>query len=312
MMITLKSLELMERNKFVGSFGIPYLDDKLNCVQKNDLILIGARSGAGKSTLAQMIASHNSRQGIKTTLLSLENFEGDDFLNKVYYLYMQEMRDYSIHQRAFVSMNMNYDFEALERAEELAKDYFKNIDIVSRQKGFSIDDMKKAMVTAVEEKGSKILILDHIDYIDKDNPNESDVSHVSEIMRTIRNLQDAFGVAVIAFSHLRKPFSSVKAPAVPSMDEFIGSSNKVKEATAVIMFAPDDVGNQELAGSTERLTWCCIRKLRLGGQDNTTARIVFNTRTGMYDDSYTVHSVTYGGEVKDQLTWEGKNGQKKT
>lgn len=298
----------MERNKFVGSFGIPYLDKKLNCVQKNDLILIGARSGAGKSTLAQMIASHNSQNNIKTTLLSLENFEGDDFLNKVYYLYMKETRDYSVHQRAFVSMNMSYDYDALERAEEQANEYFKNIDIVSRQKGFGIDDMKKAMVTAVEEKGSKILILDHIDYIDKDNQNDSDVSHVSEIMRTIRNLQDAFGVAVIAFSHLRKPFSIQHAPAVPSMDEFIGSSNKVKEATAVIMFAPDDKGNQELAeGATsnnQRLTWCCIRKLRLGGQDNTTARLLFNSRTGLYSNDYTVHSVSYGGEVKEQLAWE--------
>lgn len=291
---------LMERNKAVGFFGISYLDKKLNCIQKNDLILIGARSGAGKSSLAQLIAIHNNRLGKKVSLFSLENFDGDDFMQRLYYEYMREVGDYSINQRAFSSGNMTINKEALGVATYKTEKYFDNLDLVARQKDFTIDKLKDELVRAVEERQRELIILDHLDYIDKDNQNESDVSHVSEIMRTIRNLQDAFGVAVIAFSHLRKPQSTKDRPAVPSIDEFIGSSNKVKEATAVIMLAPDDKGNQTVAGSSKRFTWCCVRKLRQGGIDNKTARLIYDTKTGLYDDYFEEKVVSYNGEIKNE------------
>lgn len=109
--------------------------------------------------------------------------------------------------------------------------------------------LKNDMISAVANDGCKLLIIDHLDYLDKDNPADNDVTHMTELMRTIRELQDDFGVAVIAISHLRKPANAKFMPAVPSVDEFIGSSNKVKEATSVIMFAPDDKENQNNAGS---------------------------------------------------------------
>ena len=297
--MTINPKEYMERNRAVGFFGVSYLDKKLNCIQKNDLILVGARSGAGKSSLAQIMAIHNNRLGKKVSLFSLENFAGDDFMQRLYYEYMKETGDYSIHQRAFTSGNMALSKNAMEVAIYETEKYFDNLEIIPRQKDFNLDALKKELVKAVVERGKELIILDHLDYIDKDNQNESDVSHVSEIMRTIRNLQDAFGVAVIAFSHLRKPPTSMKErPAVPSIDEFIGSSNKVKEATAVIMFAPDDKGNMTTAGSSRRFTWCCIRKLRQGGIDNKSARLIFNTRTGLYEDDYEEKIVGYNGEIK--------------
>lgn len=292
--------EYMNKNKAVGYFGVSYIDKKLNCIQKNDLILIGARSGAGKSSLAQIMAIHNNRLGKKVSLFSLENFDGDDFMQRLYYEYMKETGDYSINQRAFTSGNMEINEQALGLATYETEKYFNGLEIISRQKDFNLEKLKRELVLAVEERGKELIILDHLDYIDKDNPNDSDVSHVSEIMRTIRNLQDTFGVAVIAFSHLRKPQMAKDRPAVPSIDEFIGSSNKVKEATAVIMFAPDDKGNQTVAGSSKRFTWCCVRKLRQGGIDNKTARLIYDTKTGLYDDYFDEKVVSYNGEIKNE------------
>ena len=73
-------------NYKVGSFGIDYLDRKLNGIAKSDLTLIGARSGSGKSSIANRIYSINNKN-IKCTLFSLENFDGDLYSQNVYLKY---------------------------------------------------------------------------------------------------------------------------------------------------------------------------------------------------------------------------------
>lgn len=298
----MKLLKILENSKFIGSFGVPYLDEKVTGILPNDLILVGARSGAGKSSLAQMIAAHNSRLGNKVSLISLENFENDDFITKAYYSYVKQTRNYNLTVREFMGglgTSFNPDMQALERAEQEAEKFFENIVLTTRKKGFDLEELKKTMVKNVVEDGCKIIILDHIDYIDKIDPKENDIIHITEIMRTIRELQDAENVAVIAMSHLRKPFTGKTAIKVPGVDEFIGSSNKVKESTMVIVFAPDDTTN-ETTMKKQKATYCCIRKLRHGGYDNTCARLWFDVRTGRYLDEYDKCIVNYSGtEVTD-------------
>lgn len=288
--------EYFEENKKVGEFGIPYLDDKLYGICRSDLILIGARSGAGKSTLAKLIALHNTINGRKVRLLSLENFDSDDFYSEVYYLYKAYTRDRKLSMREFVAGGLPADERSLENAIRDTKAKFKGLDVIGRQSNFGIDKVKDAIAQAGNE-GYDLVILDHLDYVDKDS-NSSEVSQVTELMKTIREAQEKFKIAVVAFSHLRKPLNSANMPAVPSIDEFIGSSNKVKEATVVIMVAPDDKWNEEHADDEEnKATWFAIRKLRMGGIDNRCGRLFFNRRNGTYVTAYEEHSVSYNGEV---------------
>ena len=164
------------------------------------------------------------------------------------------------------------------------------------------------MVDAVVNKKSELVIIDHLDYVDKDNSSDNDVSHVTELMKTIRELQDQFKVAVVAISHLRK-HQGKEPPAVPSMDEFIGSSNKVKQATVVIMMSPDDKQNEKTAGEIPHIksTWCCIRKIRNGILSNKTGRLYFNTHKTEYDNNYDEHIVSYSGDIKS-LKKDKKDG----
>ncbi len=291
-------LEILEKSKFVGKFGIEYLDKKVSGILPNDLILIGARSGAGKSSLAQMIASHNSRSGIPVALISLENFEGDDFASKAYYAYIKLSGDYKLTQREFLGglgTCFHPDMNILARAEEEAEKFFANIKLTTRKKGFGLEQLKETMIRNVEQDGCKLIVLDHIDYLDKIDPNENDIAHITEIMRTIRELQEVWGVAVVAISHLRKAAGIKDSPKIPSLDEFIGSGNKVKESTMVIVFAPDDNRNETSIDRTLRSTFCAIRKLRLGGYDNTCARLQFDTRSGIYRAEYDTCTVNYAG-----------------
>ena len=297
----MKVIEILQQNRFVGEFGVPYLDDKVKGILPRDLILVGARSGAGKSSLAQNIAAHNSRKGTKVALISLENFEHDDFMTKAYHAYIEITGDYNLTIREFmggIGTHFKPDYVALEKAEAKAHEFFKNIKLVTRKQGFTLDDLKKSFVEAVVEDGCRIIILDHIDYIDKLDASQNDVIHISETMRMIRDLQAAQDVAIIAISHLRKA-NHQKLPLIPSMDEFIGSGNKVKESTMVVMFAPDDQSNEVSFNKYQRATFCCIRKLRHGGFDNTCARLQYDIRTGNYLDEYDKLTVNYlGTEIK--------------
>ena len=44
-----------------------------------------------------------------------------------------------------------------------------------------------------------------------------------------------------------------------------------------------------------RFTWCCIRKLRMGGFDYKAAQIAFNKKTGLYEPNYKEFKVNYSG-----------------
>lgn len=295
----MKLIDYMAQNRLTANFGIKYLDDKLEGILQGDLILLGARSGAGKSTIADIIATHNAKQGRKVTLISLENFEGDNLISKAYYKYKELTKNYNLTIRQFASGRFDMDKKAFAEAEKYANEQYAGMQLINRQKGYTIENLFDDIVGAVCKESSQLVIIDHIDYLDKED-NDNEIKHITRLMKTIRNAQYDFKVPVIAISHLRKPSTQKLEVKVPSVDEFIGSSNKVKEATCVIMLAPDEDDNLENMDNLKS-TWCCIRKLRMGGYDNKVARIMFNTDTGKYEDDYEIFKVNYTGTAVQQI-----------
>lgn len=300
----MKLKKIFENNELCATFGISYLDDKLEGILRGDLILLGARSGAGKSTIADIIATHNARKGIKVTLMSLENFEGDNKLTKVFYKYCEITGNKDLTIRKFASGRFEKNLNALKLAEEYADNEYRNINLINRQKGYTIENLFNDIISAVCKEDSKLVIIDHVDYLDKTISGESEIEHITKVVRTIREAQYTFKVPVIAISHLRKPAFCKDDVKIPSVDEFIGSSNKVKEATCVVMLAPDEETNIESQNNI-KATWCCIRKLRMGGINNTCARIFFDISTGQYKEDYTIFKVNYTGTKVEPLrpTW---------
>lgn len=278
-------------NQKVGIFGIKYLDDKLSYILQSDLILIGARSGAGKSTLAEMLAINNSKAGYPTYLFSLENYEGDSYATRVYNYYRAITKDYSLKQRVFACKEFEVNEKALEEAEEKAYNDFRGVEIKGRSSDYTIKRMCEDIIKASQDY--KVIIIDHLDYIDKEEQTD-DNTHITELMKAIREVQEKYKVAIIAISHLRKS-NGKQLPAVPSIDEFIGSSNKVKQATAVVMVAPDDALNEKEFNENKKFTYMCIRKLRMGGIDNKVGRLTFDKRINAYEDKYDECIVNFDG-----------------
>lgn len=288
--------QYMTDNKRIGYFGNSYLDYKLKGINKGDLILIGSRTGAGKSTIAEFIATYNAHKGVKVTLISLENFEGDNILNKAYYYYKLITGNSELHIRDFMCGEFDIDEDALAQAENYAKDCYKNINLITRPpQGFTQEDLKECLTDAKVNKNSELVIIDHLDYFDK-LYRETDNEHITKLMNEIREAQYALKIPIVAISHLRK--NGDRECIIPSIDEFIGSSNKAKQATIVIVFAPDDKLNEERAGTWDnklKSTFCCVRKLRHGGCDNTVGRLEYDTRKGEYSDFWAEHKINYYG-----------------
>lgn len=286
--------DIWKKGERVGFFGISYLDKKLRGISKSDLIIIGARSGAGKTSVANRIFNVNNKT-VKTKLFSLENFSGDLYSNNCLVNY-RKITGQFITAREWKFRDFKLDDVALEQAEKMVKENMQQKYIVTRQPEYTVKKLKEDMIRCAAD-GYKLLIIDHLDYLEKENPTENDITHITELMRTIRQVQDNNEVAVVAVSHLRKPEgSSSKTPViVPNENEFIGSSNKAKEATIVIMFAPDDEGNMNSTDKLRRKTWCCVRKNRDDGFDGRCANLTYDVETQSYLDNYTIHSVNYAG-----------------
>lgn len=289
--------EIFAGNELVGKFGVSYLDEKLHGILRSDLILIGARTGAGKSTIANQIAYHNAKNGIKVSLFSLENYENEFVLME---LFKECQRSYycpTTDFREFKAKLKTFPDEIVERAFTVVEKDMENIRTVSRKPdGFNIEDMKKYFIDHARN-GSQIFVIDHIDYFDMHNPKVNENQNITEIMREIRKLQDVYQVPVVLISHLKK---GLRETIVPTLEDFMGTSNKVKEATTVILFAPDDDENTNDIDYIKK-TWICIRKERGLGFFNTICNIGFNMRTKTYEEKYRIHKVNYWGTKVDGL-----------
>jgi replicative DNA helicase len=284
-----------DRNKQVGVFGVPYLDKELNGIAKTDLVLIGARSGAGKSSLAKIIYAANDKS--KTALFSLENYDGDLEMSLLRQEYGKITGKWVNARLWQMGIFKEIDEKALDLAQERVKDWLDGSYIFGRvppnddpnKQSWTVDTLSEKIIWCATH-GIELIIVDHLDYLDRDNPNESDNAHITELMKAIRTAQEA-GSAVVAFSHLRKPIGKVEDLIVPNENEFIGSSNKVKQATQVIMFAPANDGDEEDGYGT----WCCIRKNRNGGIKNQAAKLFFLPATESYKPEYEIYTINYAG-----------------
>ena len=291
--------------KLKAKFGIKYLDDNFTGILEDDFWLIGARSGAGKSTIADIIATYNASLGKKVTLITLENFEGDLLIQKAYYQYKKITQNWGLTLRDFAVENFEKDEVALQKSFNYAEKAYKNVKIVYNNGDYKIEDLHRDIVDAANRSESDLLIIDHLDYLDKDSPTENELAHITKVVKAIRDTQRIHHIPVVGISHLRKVPNQRDNIIIPSVDEFIGSSNKYKQATGAILLAPDDEDNFKSLGYLKS-TWCCVRKLRMGGIDNRAAKIIFNTKTGQYTEEYKLFKVNYAGNKVEEIYTQQK------
>lgn len=303
--------EIFENNEIVAKYGIPCLDNDLKGILKSDLILIGASTGCGKSTIAKLIAEENAKNNKEITVISLENFKGDDFLENLFQEYKTTTKNYNIDIIDFINLYQQNGIEkkSLKIAEQKTRERYKNISYIYREEeDYTTEQLKEDVKYIFRETQTDLIILDHVDYLDKEC-GENDIDHITKLMSTIRSMQLVYKIPMVCISHLRKNnIGNVKNPVlIPSLDDFIGSSNKTKIATVVIILSPDeDVKAERNIGlkNYEKPTFCCIRKHRKLGRKvvGYAKRIIFDLRMGKYDsEKITNFQVNYTGNQINEI-----------
>lgn len=273
----------------IASYGVVFLDDELVSINKGEVVLIGSDSGIGKSTLANLIAKTNAEKGVKVALFSIENSKGDYKRKEIWKKYVSRQGDFDLTFRKFTYMVLN-DADKIEpetywRCKQEVEREMENIYLVEHTTDdFNLETLETGIKEATKEKGCKLVIFDHIDYLDEDEENEKSKSKnfYKITMKAIRSLGEVYDVPIVVFSQLRK--NNDYRMKVPSIDEFYGSGDKVKIATTVIVLAPNYTRNETETDKYAKHTYICIRKDRFNARS--VADCIYNLKWQNYESSY--------------------------
>ncbi|PIY82965.1 MAG: hypothetical protein COX96_00610 [Candidatus Omnitrophica bacterium CG_4_10_14_0_2_um_filter_44_9] len=289
-------------------FGIAPLDDAFVAIAKNDLVVIGADAGVGKTEMALHIARHNILEGKKVALFCLEGgyeeaisrMKWRDLCDLYYKNYTHLHIDLDF-RKWFLNTLSAEDFHHLDDLDNALlninkEKYLKNlmlyagenldVDIfISSLLDFHKDKSEFLSVAKASPFELDLIIIDHLQYFSLTKA-ESEISEITNILRTVKNITDNYGVPVILISHLRK---RTRDRGIPDQEDFYGSSNIPKIASAAITITPcskkDDLKNNIYP------TFFRVAKSRIGVKPNYAFLVNFYLTTRSYMPKYQIYKI---------------------
>lgn len=295
-----------ERQALAGYIptGLTYLDDRLLGLMNSDLMLIGAESGSGKTTLAQIMAKLAAEADKRPTFIALEAYKGEVADRYVYremarIAWDQQLRDRRrfTFRRWLAGECKSIENRVREQAEANIAPWVKNVRVLYRGQRFTHEDITRELLA--EQNNTDFFVLDHVHYVDTDDPNENRA--LKEITQALRNAALVTNKPVVAVAHLRKrPGFEKTRRLVPVKDDFHGSSDLIKIATQIVILAPalqplhDNVGrrNHDKAATYVRLD----KERGDGTSDRWVAVMSFDKRTSTYETGYYLHELNLAGD----------------
>ena len=299
--------------KKLCTYGIKPLDDSLLCINKGELVIIGADSGAGKSEAAIQIASHNAKQGKKVALYHLEGGYREAIARMKWRDICQEY--YQNHSGAYIEMNyqkwlVNLDQNKLISEieckiwEDYKSKYRDNLFIHNSSGDLTLTDFLASLLdfhsleTAAGAKYNDqraigfdldLIVIDHLQYFSLDQ-GESEIAEITNIIRQVKKVTDNYHIPVVLISHLRK---KTKDRGLPDQQDFYGSSNIPKIATTAITITPQI--NKEDFSRSIYPTWIRIVKSRIGLRPSIAILLDFDGRKKSYAEKYDLYRINNDG-----------------
>ncbi len=294
----------------VLKYGVKYLDDALGGIIPNDLIVIGAKTGMGKTQLATSIALSNAQSGVPVHYFALEA-ENDEIERRIKYgmiskLYHKLNPDHG--KRVPISYTdwrmgrINGLVGGIEK--DLREDFsstVKNLHTLYRTSGaFDIANLEKGLLQVV--KSSRLIIIDHLHYIDTDDDENS---AYKKVIKVVRDIVLKYSIPIVVIAHLRKTMGKGQ-PLINTIEDFHGTSDVPKVATTCVMISPAPWEEPyKPAYSYLYPTFIGAVKSRLDG-DRTrfTGLAYFDRRSNRYIEEYRIGRMMSMNQEWDELRGE--------
>ncbi len=300
------AVETRRKREYIGHYGIPFLDDLLGGIMKEDFILIGSYTGSGKSSLAYNVAFENSKK-MNVLLFALEADVYEPIYRELYKrvakaYYADTQREYQpINYRNYVNNEVDLTKYEDQVMDQFSEDH-QNLKIMYRNSDFTINTLVQSIKE--NQENCDMIIIDHLQYIS--HPNETKENEaISKIMQTLRDVNQEYDKPIILVSHLRKRYN--KKQVIPDLEDFHGSSNIPKQSKTAILFGRNYAEDDYRHGKYS--TFITVPKLRFGGSGNLVGKCNYDGRKNWYDSSYTLHRVNLMGDdvydlnVADKPYW---------
>jgi len=296
------------------SYGISPLDEALSCIMKNELVVIGADAGYGKTEVALKIASHNASQGKRVALYHLEGGVNEAIARIKWQMITAQ---YFINFKD-ACVNLDYKRWLMNDCDPLLKTieqeiypdfithYGENLFFYNAKAGLTLDefifsilhfnDSKSNLYSIIEQHkfNLDLIVIDHLQYFSLDKP-ESEISEITNILRTVKGITDSYKIPVVLVSHLRKRY---KDRGLPDQEDFYGSSNIPKIASTAITIAP----YSEKSNVAEHTypTFFRVVKSRVGARPNYAYLTDFCGRKKEYSKNYRIYKLDSFNKVDEE------------
>lgn len=295
-----KQLDVADKN--ITGFGIDFLDRALLGLIPSDLCLIGAKSGKGKSALGIAIASYNAsvyKKNVVFLALEAEKLEVEMRLR-----YEIEAGLFFADQNRNKSIVVNYRSWRMGKLKAAFVKYrdqavheftqrFATLNTVYRDKDFGLKELEY-MLDEAKDFG-ELFIFDHLHYFDLET-GENENSQVSRLIKKIRELNLFYSKPFIVIAHIRKHVEGL----IPDQEDFMGSSDIYKNATAIAMMTPKPDGYDATAQTQD--TIFSVPKLRTGALGNLVGIQKYSLRHQMYVPGFRLARALKRGEKLEEIS----------
>lgn len=286
----------------------PFIRDALTGLLDTDFVLLGARSGKGKTSALSEIATTAAIAKKKVVFFALEAEENEiemrilyRLLSKYYFEDPARARGVRLDYRSFRLGEMKEVFEPyMQFALDWVDQNLGGLVTSYRSERFTFEDFQRQL-EGIREHQPDLVIVDHLHYFDLGRGSDRN-EKMSELAKQIRGLNLDYRIPFICAAHVRKDVERI----VPDQEDFMGSSDIFKVATAIVMFGANPGGYNPKLQAQETLF--AIPKARTGGIP-LVAKLQFSYVYQCYAKEYTLGTLSPDGkrfteiEPKDYPHW---------
>jgi hypothetical protein len=290
------------------SYGIPCLDEPLDCIGQNELVVIGAETGSGKSELALNIALKNALEGKTVGVYYLEGgcYEAIQrikwkYISDEYYKTRDKTAPCISFQKWINNKENNELLICIENKmyNSFGKQLKDKLFFYPSEEDFTLEKFNMSLLGFLEWVEKKLtldlIVIDHLQYFSLTSPESNEIKEITNILRSVKKLTQYYNKPVILVSHLRK---RGKNAGLPTHEDFYGSGNIAKIASTAVMIsshvAEDDEDSAKIAANLFP-TNIRIAKSRAGISPNYCFRVDFDLNTRKYSDKYDMYLVNSSG-----------------